>query len=435
MAFSSEVTGKLGIDTSSIPGDLAKAKGAFNQFGQSVEKSAGEHGANAGQKLVGSLEHKIFGARHLSGALATALGLNIEKIAEHIAEAIEGGSKEGWKEAVDIADRQTKVIEEMIETRMSPSRVLAKHRRDLDKAVEESTGVGINDEGKATAFEARYGTLATKIATLFGVLKSDAEILKDREEAGLNVSEKHLTVLKDQERQKELNAKFSKQLNDVEAERLLGADTLAAAEQKLAYIKKEIVEMDSDDPKLGDAIIERKKQELHIQELIKKQKEDSIQKERELAKLGVASWEAQRKLLRDKEELENKIGDRSKLTLGELSNLRADSVEDPKRQESQFGENYGLSDEARKAKELARDIEFLEKKANQLRLTGNGTEAAGLFEQVSAKRDELVKTGFVKSTEGDEFRQLKETIHKDNLEVYKIWTEISTTLQGKYVNQ
>lgn len=435
MAFSSEITGKLGIDTSSVPADLAKAKTAFQQFGQTVEQDAEKTGAGAGAKLTSALEHKLLGAHHLSGALAAALGLNIEHIAESIASAIVGGSKEAWKEAGDIADRETKAIEEMIELRMSPSRILGKHKKDLGRAVEEATNAGVKDEAISNFSKNRYGSVLTSIAALFGVIKSDAQILQEKEEKRAALAEKSVVVLKDEAKQRELNAKFTDDLNAVEAERLHGTDSIAAAEQRVADAKRKIVEMDSRDPKLGDAIIERKKAELALEQAIKKEKEESVTQERELAKLAQARYEAQRKLANDADELASKTGDRSKLTLGELANLSSKTTTATAAKRETYGADSGLSEEAINAKHLAQEIEDLQAKAEQLRLTGSGTEARATFDQIDTKREELVKTGFAKSTEGDQFKQLKETIHKDNVELFKIFTETNTVLKGKYVNQ
>lgn len=97
-----ELIVKLGADTSEFKGAIARAgKDASNSLGHDT-------GDSAGGKFVSAFEHRLLGARHLSGALATALGLNLEHISENIARWITGVSKEeeeSLKRLGELSDR------------------------------------------------------------------------------------------------------------------------------------------------------------------------------------------------------------------------------------------------------------------------------------------------------------------------------------------
>lgn len=436
MAFSSEVTGKLGIDTSSVPADLAKAKGAFQTFGNDIENAAGKHGEGAGDKLTHALEHKLLGSRHLAGALATALGLNLEHIAENIAAAIVGGSKEAWAEAVKLADENTKIIEQLIETRLNPKQLQEKRQKDLDRAVEESSGAGKQTAlGQAVEKLGFFGTNLRYIGQAFGLIKTDAQRLEETSKSTLEVNEKDLIIQKEKTKGRELDVKYAEAYEDYLTKNLHGEEKINAIREEAEKLQAKI-----DSGELADN--EAKQAKLKVLALIvalgdeeTRQAQEKITKERELAKLKESTFEAQRKLNKDEQELAQKKSDLGKTTLGELADIDANRQSTAKRDYKSGDSTFGLSDQVAAARQAARDIQDLEDRQNDLRLSGNVSGANDLANQISTKRETLVQSGFLKASEGDQFKSLEETIHKDSVELAKIWTETNTILQGKYVNQ
>lgn len=59
-------------------------------------------------------DYKRAGAKHLSAALAKALSLNIEAIAESITAAISGGSAEGWRQMAELSYENARLIEKRL---------------------------------------------------------------------------------------------------------------------------------------------------------------------------------------------------------------------------------------------------------------------------------------------------------------------------------
>ncbi len=131
---------KLGADTSEFKGKVAEA-------GQQVAGALGSGaGDSAGSKFVGAFEHRLLGARHLSGALATALGLNIEKIAENLARAITGVSKdeeEELKKLVTLSDKLTETTKKNMESQLSTEQLYQSkliERDSLQKRLDSNQG-------------------------------------------------------------------------------------------------------------------------------------------------------------------------------------------------------------------------------------------------------------------------------------------------------
>ncbi|MBS0328217.1 MAG: hypothetical protein JSR30_00060 [Proteobacteria bacterium] len=412
---------------------MAKAKAAFSKGGAELERTAGMHGANAGEQLTHSLEHKLLSARHLSGALATALGLNIEHIAESIASGIVGGSKEAWAEAVAVADANTQVIEKLIEARMNPKRVEDKRQRDLERAIEESKGAGAQTTVGNVLLA--FGGPLEAAGRAFGLIKNDATILKEKQEATLKINEADLKIEEEKKNVREAEKALDAQRRAASYENLTSSEKISAINEAMNEVIKEITSGNLSDlevvKKRGELLEMQKK--LAAEELAIKQRAQD--KERELGKLELSRFETQRKLNRDEKELEDRRNDRGKLTLGELAEVSARNGTPAKREYASGSSTYGISDEVAAARQAARDIQALEDRQNQLRLSGDVAGANALADQISSKRDTLVQGGFLKSTEGDEFRQLKETIHDDNVALLKVNTQIAETMAGKFVNQ
>lgn len=140
---------KLGADTSEF-------KGRISEAGRSVSGAFGsEAGNSAGNKFVGAFEHRLLGARHLSGALATALGLNIEHIGENIARRITGVSKEeeeALKKMGELSDKLTEVTKKAMESQLSDEKLYQLRlgeRESLLKKLDENQGKTTEQQNEA----------------------------------------------------------------------------------------------------------------------------------------------------------------------------------------------------------------------------------------------------------------------------------------------
>lgn len=440
MAFGSEVTGKLGIDTGSVPADLARAKQAMQKFNQEVGAGAGHAGDNAGEKLVGGIEHRIFGARHLSGALATALGLNIEHIAKGITAAIVGGTEEAWKQMGELAEENAKLIQKKMELALTPKQLTDKHKKDLEQAAKEEQSTGKQAVGEGKLREALIGQEGPVVGRIIGFLaeklgglnsKADlgvklAQKQKDTLEADVKVAEEKKAVLESHKKLAEFEA-------DLTLKNLSGTKLIAALDLRRAEIQKEI-----NSGKLSEIEIDehkKKADEIGVQIAAEKLRldQEKIEKARELERLGISANEAAAKLARDEEDLANKKADRGKETIDEIADLKPaeHKIEGP----AAHVDTFGLDAAAAQAKEQAVEIQRLQKQGESLRRAGDVGGANAVFDQISTKKQSLVDSGFAKSSEGDEFKKIGEEIHKDNVNLQKILAEIKVVAQGKLKNQ
>lgn len=439
MAYGTEIQAKLGVDTTSVGTDLAGAKNVFNKWGQEVAASGATHGANLGEKLVGGIEHKIFGARHLSGALAAALGLNIESISEHIAAAIVGGSKEGWAEAGKIADEATKLIARKFELALSPKQAADKLQHELEKTVEEVNGLKIRtslrpdlinggftkvQDAEDTAKQAELNKKILELEVQIGERKKEEN--KDQKELTEEIRKSSLEELSDGHKFEALNQEIA----DKQLEIVKGGLT----EGEIAKKKIEILKLESELrrtlKRIQDESIREGKQDEEDQ---KKAQEAKIAREEKLFSLQRSRFSETKKLNED----QNKLTDRSKLTVGELASLngKKDFSLGKSSLDLSFGSNEGLTDAQVEAKKKAQRIQELEQEAEQKRLAGDVAGSENAFNQVGQLRTDLVNSGATKSTEGDKFVELKKQIAEDNTQLLHVLQEISKTEKGKFVNQ
>ncbi len=434
MAFGSEVSAKLGIDTASVPADLNKAKQAFTKFGQDVEAAGAAHGAGAGDKLVGALEHKLLGSRHLAGALAVALGLNIEHIAEGITAGLVGGTKEAWKQMGELAEENAKLIEKRMELAMTPKQLQehqAKNRKRAEGELEGAANEAGENAAKRIGLDAAAPGAAL-LASLLGFINSEAE-------EGVNIQKKTKVVLEgevESAEQSKAVAESHKKLDEYRHE--MSLKNLTSSE-KLKAINEEINRLLSEEVNgklTAIEIDERKRKVIELQgqeqEELNARTQREIDMKQELGKLQGDLAAAQRKRDQDEEDIAQKRADRGKQTVDEIADLK-----DSKKDETASGpvDTFGLSDEAGEAKKSAVAIQRQQKEAERLRRSGDVSGANQLFDQISAGKQKLVDSGFAKSSEGDEFKKMAEQIHKDNSEIAKILQAISVTAQGKLKNQ
>lgn len=450
MGFGPAVQGTLGVDTSQVPKDLEKAKAEFDKFGKEVEKKGKEHGENAGGKLVEALGHKLSSSHHLAGALSTALGLNLEKLAEGITGAIVGGSKEGWKKAGELAEENSKIIEKIIEARLSPKQLQEKHANDLTRAVTAANDVGKEqEESKLHDFLSRkLGGIAGKkfgsdLLASFGYGETDAEKLEKRNKADSSVLEAQAKVEEEKKQTKEQLLEISRQQEDSEEKE----GTLQERQEKVALrinrIQKEIEAGDLTAVEVAKKKVELQQKFNELDELIKKQDTEELAKNAALLALEEKRFALAEKTTQLGKD-QAKITDRAKLTIGELADIHSQSADEFAKQQNEsekrrkeaftFGADVDLSPEQQAAREKARQVQDLEKQAEAARLAGNSSQFTSLSANAASMRDDLVAGGFAKSTEGDPIKDLKQQIAKDNEGIKTLLTQIATIESGKYVN-
>ena len=438
MSFGAEVTGKLGIDTASVPADLERAKAAMQKFGQESAGIGAKAGDETGLRMAGAIEHHFIGNRAIASALGTALGLNITEIAHGITAAIVGGTKQAWEEAIKIADESTKIIEELIAARLSPKGKQEQHKRDLKDAL-EANAVAVAPTNFEKIAEAAIpktfgGGLMKNMLVTFGLVRSEAEKLVQTNKTNEAVIVAGAKVEADRREGKEADKKLTESIVHANLTGLNTTEKIAALEAEKAALTKQqesgkltIVEIDDRARRIGE-----------IDREVQQEKNDAIQREidqkNELLRLQTSLGEVQRKMAEDEEAMANKKADRGKQTVDEIAKIK------PKEGGRQFGEDthvdtFGLSAEASEAKEQAVAIQRQQKEAERLRSQGDVAGANQLFDQVGAGKQKLVDSGFAKSTEGDEFKKMAEAIHKDNVELQRILGEIKVIAAGKLKNQ
>ena len=141
------------------------------------------------------------------------------------------------------------------------------------------------------------------------------------------------------------------------------------------------------------------------------------------------------------------ITDPTKLTVAELANLpnedqqkAVQAAQDERRRRQAFTFGYGanLSSDQKAAAEKAQQVQQLEAEAEAARLAGNSELAGQRLKEAGAQREQLVASGFVKSTEGDPMKEQVKELQKANEELMDITKELqkaNTALAGKFVNQ
>jgi hypothetical protein len=444
--FSSEVKAVLGIDTSKMPEDTRKVLDSFKAAAREIEQSSAKSGSSAGSKFTDGLTSKLSNAKQLGTTLATALGVNLPNLAEKIAGAIAGGTAEGWKRSIEIAERNAEIIEKIIEAHMNPTQLEAKQRRDLQRAMSENQTSPVSSTTiKRKVVSSMIGIPGLdKMLASMGIGQTEADIAEERAKRTLKVNEADLRVtLSEKDTREQLKKLEEDSLNAKERH-----GTLSEKEQAIREnIKKLELSIVNDD--MTQVELKKKENELAekraaLEENLKDQKKEVL----ELEKTDIALAEKRNELAHQRKELEKdqaKLKDRGKLTVGELAAIRSNPESERERLARRdaedrarafaFGADGDLSSEARAAKDKAIQVRRLEEDAESARLGGDSQKSLEILAQVGSLRDELVRSGYTKSTEGDPARELKEQIAKDNEQIIKTLNDIATTEKGKYINQ
>jgi len=144
-------------------------------------------------KIAGRLEHRLFGARELSRTLATALGLNLEKMAEHVAAFVFGvteAAKKSYEEMVTESAKAADLVEQQLRGRRGQSQApeaaeqrllsLRKQALDLQKTQAEAAArvASIEEKSSQNLMGSLIGRMFLERARNM-LAKADADLAKN----------------------------------------------------------------------------------------------------------------------------------------------------------------------------------------------------------------------------------------------------------------
>jgi hypothetical protein len=420
---------------------------------------------------------RSFGLRHAFLGLFAALGLNMDKIANTIAGAIAGGSKEGWQKAGEIADRESELIEKKIEANLGGARLTAHLQKELGRAMAAKPVAG-SGEVVASVVGATLpgGPAVEKMLRMFGIGKTDAEHLADVEEHTVKILEAESKL------QENLTEERKKQIAQAEKQDDIAISHLKH-EDAIGYLLKRYVEVEQERSKFAKGQTEYEEKSKQLQEIRNKLGEqeaarlaDIKAKEKEVLALKETENEMVRKyqveaadddkkaalikadLLRLDKEIaaaaadkvlhQQLINEKTKVELDYRTQIlraeqskKAATKELAKEKEDRANLSLielaglgkfapGVSVETGEQAEQARKALELTQRAEEERKSGQRVEAKALFEQADQIRADLVKSGAVKSNEMP-FEQVVKQLEEAN----KILTELGTIFKGKFVAQ
>ena len=477
MAFSSSITGRLGLDSSDYRKGLQSAGRDFQQFTRGTATDAESAGSTAGTKFGSALERKM-GLKHAFLGLFAALGLNMDKIAGTIAGAIAGGSKEGWQRAGEIADRESELIEKKIESHLAGPKLAEHLQKNLARAIKGPTETGGVGEGMATTLGTIpiEGKLIERFARYMGLAKTDAEKLEASGQHSVAILEAEAAVTANQAEERKKKIAEQTKLDDLKAGELKTEDAinfmlkrsseignemlhfakgtveyeekkqqLAGAHQKLGELENKRLAAEREHEKqLKDLQLARlqKLREFEIEaadgdkkaglikaELLKLDKEiagaanDQVRQQELINTKTATELEYRKQILHAtnakkaaEKSLDEAKAERGKMSLSELANV------------ARFGpgQSAALEDQG----EQARQMFQLQKQAETARTGGDQDQAKALFEQADQMKTALVKSGTVKESEMP-FADIAKQIEESN----KILTNMETIFKGKFVAQ
>jgi hypothetical protein len=428
-----EIQAKLGVDTSSVPKDLNNAKSYFEKFGKDVEASGKKTGEATGGSIVEAIGKK-FDTKELGKGLAVALGINIEKIAENIASAITGGTKEGWEDAQKIIDENAKLIEEKLTAAMSDERLTDHLESNLKKAIQaaadfkpkksfaQSLGIGanqLNAEQLKEQAELEHAILVAEKA--LGEQKkknaeADKDFQKDYHDAAISAIDDEAKIVEATVRKHEIEKKLQETGLSIKETRALQLELL-----KQENILKETGQ------KIDEETYKRNQEEA---DQIAKEADKAEKRAKKLGDLKLSQAEQERRVRDDATEL----ADRSKLTIGELSQITNAKPTEKSGLDLSFGKDADLTQEQTELKRKAQEAKDAEDRFEELRKAGRVGEASEALKRLDEMKANLVNTGFVKSTE-DPATKLVEQLHLDTEKLNKTLGEIRDISKGKFVNE
>lgn len=473
MAYSEEITAKLGLDTNSFKQGLNDAKEHFKKARSEMTEGSGESGAEAGKRFAVHFADKLGGARELSGALAAALGLSADKLAEGLAGAFVGNTKDQLKELEDIEKERARVNEEADKKRQTDAERKLSLEREITRLQKEAAGLKTDkeidtDNGPMPVLTPMNGPGQQLKIRDSGKLSGEAlvrdqqitlEIQKITNEiADINRATKKVDKdAADEQKMADIKRlsdadqllKFTQMRAEVEAKlssgKLAGKEKDQARQEKAALdvlIQEKQTQLKQKAAQATEAELKRRKQirdEVEIEAtdadrllMLQKDLADATDAAAKAKKddlnyqdLLNAKVEAQLKLVKEVREQEKskaiksaesdrKSSDDDKLSLSELASHDAFET--------------GINSDVRNQSATAREILDLRAKAEEARKMGNSDESA----QFRQKADSMASgLSTLKDSEKTPSAAFKEALKDTNTKL----DSIDTILKGKFVAQ
>lgn len=252
-----DLTVKLGADTSEFRGQV---QAAANSVANSLGTGAG---TSAGGKFIAAFENRLLNARQLSTALATALGLNIQSIAEKAARLITGVSKEeeeSLKRMAILSEKLSEVTKKNNQDRLAEEDLLRVKRLELGQL-----------QAKLAANEAQTNEeRANAYQTQIEIQEKELEVRKLANSLRDKGFEEDLKWFHRVEDIKKAAAK-----EDADKMRKMGEEDAAWYKKKVAQ-EQELKELKLQAMKPEERVIELQKERLDLERKIAKEKRDGV---------------------------------------------------------------------------------------------------------------------------------------------------------------
>jgi DNA repair exonuclease SbcCD ATPase subunit len=283
MAFFSEIKAKLGLDITGFERGLSQAQ-------------------NSGKGFAGKFGKQIAGTEKMGGALAAALGLNIQNIAENFARLWTGvskGAEEAFERMTKASDAAAAIVQSRIERareKLSPEKQREQFDRDR-KRINRQMGIltrrnrldeKYGDSGKTERIalnNAELSELALKLEQIGEAEeKLNDKVAKEKESNAKEAADKQEkdaeAARKAREQAFEQEQKDEEELAKLQTENAMNA---LSDEQKLAALKKRQADLYAKDT--VKSLIEAEKLTsdiLSIEEKITQEKEKQVEEDKKI---------------------------------------------------------------------------------------------------------------------------------------------------------
>ena len=388
MAFFSEIKAKLGLDITGFERGLSQAQ-------------------NSGKGFAGKFGKQIAGTEKMGGALAAALGLNIQNIAENFARLWTGvseGAEEAFERMTKASDAAAAIVQSRTERareKLSPEKQREQFGIDrkritrkmeslqLMNRLDEKYGNIIGKTERKALNDAELAELALKLEQIGDAEeKLNDKVAKEKESNAKEAADKQEKDAEDARKARE-QAFEQEQKDEEELAKLQTENAMNALsdEQKLAALKNRQADLYAQDTVKSSIEAEKLTSDIiSIEEKITQEKENQVAEDKKIT-----------------QEKENQVAEAKKSTAEAQTlnqTLRQQLKDQPKATYSEVvsGER-GTADDRSKA----RKAERLRKRARRIiDVGGEGAEerAAKLTAQAQEIQESLTST---KSTEKSSF--------------------------------
>ena len=384
MAFFSEIKAKLGLDITGFERGLSQAQ-------------------NSGKGFAGKFGKQIAGTEKMGGALAAALGLNIQNIAENFARLWTGvskGAEEAFERMTKASDAAAAIVQSRTERareKLSPEKQREQFGIDrkritrkmeslqLMNRLDEKYGNIIGKTERKALNDAELAELALKLEQIGDAEeKLNDKVAKEKESNAKEAADKQEKDAEDARKARE-QAFEQEQKDEEELAKLQTENAMNALsdEQKLAALKKRQADLYAQDTVQSSIEAEKLTSDIiSIEEKITQEKERQVEEDKKIT-----------------QEKENQVAEAKKSTAEAQTlnqTLRQQLKDQPKAMYSEVasGERGTANDRSK-----ARKAERLRKRARRIiDVGGEGAEerAAKLNAQAQEIQQSLTST---KSTE------------------------------------